>query len=350
MRSEDRPRVTVMVPVRNEARFIEGTLEQLYRQDYPAQALEVIVADGCSDDGTPQKVRAFAERHPDFNLKVLDNPKRLSSAARNLAVRQGSGDYFLLIDGHVHIPSRTLVSDAVALAEANGARVLGRPQPLTPPNTTPFQQAVAVARQSVLAHSGESFIYSGYEGWCSPLSIGTMYHRSVFAEVGLFDEEFDAAEDVELNYRLERHGLRCFTSPKLAVNYYPRSDLPGLFRQLKRYGYGRARFIGKHPQRLTLETLVPPGFVLTLLGLLVLAPVWAWAGLALAALLAIYAGALLAEGLRVNLRTGRRFLLRVPLIIATIHLGLGVGFLSGLPRLIGGLGRRQRTADASLAR
>lgn len=350
MRSPDRPRVTVMVPVRNEARFIEGTLEQLYHQDYPRDALEVIVADGCSDDGTPAIVRGFAERHPDFDLKVLDNPKRLSSAARNLAVRHGRGEYFLLIDGHVHIPSTQLVSDAVDLAQRQGARVLGRPQPLNPPHTGPFQQAVALARQSPLAHSGESFIYSGYEGWCSPLSIGTMYHRSVFSEVGLFDEAFDAAEDVEFNYRAEQQGLRCYTSPKLAVHYYPRSDLRGLFRQLKRYGYGRARFLGKHPQRLTLETLVPPGFVLTLASLLLLAPFWLPAAVGLGGLLALYVGVLLGEGVRLNLRTGRRFLLQVPAIIATIHFGLGVGFLSGLPQLLSGLGRRQRTRDASLAR
>src|SRR5687768_15128787 len=79
------PMISVIVPVRNEGRFIAGTLEQLLAQDYPAERFEVLVADGDSTDDTRAIVTACASRHA--NLRLLDNPKRWSSAGRNVAAR-----------------------------------------------------------------------------------------------------------------------------------------------------------------------------------------------------------------------------------------------------------------------
>ncbi|KAB7622855.1 glycosyltransferase [Alkalilimnicola sp. S0819] len=324
------PRVTVMVPVRNEARYIKATLSQLAEQDYPAGSLEILVLDGDSEDDTAQRVQAFATAHPGLNLRLLRNPRRLSSAARNLALAHGRGDYFLLIDGHVHIPGRRMIRDHVEMALAHGALVLGRPQPLDPPGITSFQQAVALARRSRLAHSGESLIFSNRQAWCSPLSVAVFYHRSVFERCGRFDERFDAAEDLEFNYRLERAGLRCLISPRFTVRYYPRENLSGLFRQLVRYGLGRGRFLRKHPMRLRPEMLAPP---LLLLGLVVgvlgsLFSGW-WLGLFVLAL-AAYALLLEVEARRLVAGQPGQSAHRLALIIATIHLGLGYGLLRGL--------------------
>lgn len=326
------PRVTVMIPVRNEERFITQTLVQLEEQDYPRDRLEVIVVDGLSDDATPHLVQEFAEAHPALSVRLVTNPKRLSSAGRNIAVAEGHGEYFLLIDGHVYIPSRTLIRDMVSAAREHDARVLGRPQPLSPPDIDRFQEMVALARQSPIAHSRESFVYSEYEGWASPISIGVMYRRDVFDEVGRFDEQFDAAEDLEFNYRAERRGIRCFTSPKFTVLYYPRDSFAGLCRQMRRYGRGRAEFVLKHPERFRLESMVPAALVS---GLAVLAlggsfrrELW----VVLLVLFVVYAGLLVIEGLRLTYRSRRRFSLWVPAIIGCVHLGLGLGLLEGLGR------------------
>jgi glycosyltransferase involved in cell wall biosynthesis len=326
------PIITIMIPVRNEAKDITRLLDQLYDQDYPRDCLEIIVCDANSSDGTQARVINFKKTHQDINLLMLENPRLLSSAGRNLAIRNGRGEYFLLIDGHCHIPSRTLVKDAATIALQYHALVLGRPQPLNPPGISSFQQAVALARTSRLAHSQESMIYSSYEGWCSPISIGVMYHRSLFDQVGYFDEQFDAAEDLEFNYRLEKAGIRCYTSPKLAVCYYPRINFSSLYRQLYRYGYGRAHFIMKYPERATLETFVPAGFVLIHLMLLALsffrhklAKVWLLLSF-------VYGIALAAESIHINIKNKKKYYIKIPAIMATIHIGLGTGFLAGLWR------------------
>src|SRR5207245_2641608 len=111
------------------------------------------------------------------------------------------------------------------------------------------------------------------------------YRREVFETVGLFDERFDACEDVDFNHRVEQAGFRCFFTPRVRVRYFPRSSLTGLFRQMERYGRGRVRLLRKHPETFTLAGLLPGAFVLgTAAG-----PALAW----LSAWLAVaYAGAL----------------------------------------------------------
>ena len=150
--------VTVIVPVRNEGRQIRQTLECLVRQDFDPDAFEVLVLDGSSDDDTVARVH---EMQPSFrHLRLLDNPQRLSSAARNLGVRHAQGRYLVVVNGHCAIHDRHYLSKMVAAFEDSGADCLGRPQPLRMEGASPFQEALAVARESWLGHNPDSDIYS----------------------------------------------------------------------------------------------------------------------------------------------------------------------------------------------
>jgi hypothetical protein len=73
---------------------------------------------------------------------------------------------------------------------------------------------------------------------------------------------------VEFNYRVEQAGLKCYTSPKLTIRYYPRENLRGLFRQMQRYDKGRRKFTGKHGEALTINQLIPAAFVAGLICLI----------------------------------------------------------------------------------
>ena len=153
------PTVSIIVPIRNEANYIGATLRTLLDQDFPQAEFEVLVADGGSTDATVAIVRGLQAEYP--NLRLYFNPQRISSAARNLAIRHMSGRYAVIIDGHCHIPDRDYLRNVVDAFEASGADTLGRPQPLDSPNPTPFQRAVAVARASRLGHNPESDIFGG---------------------------------------------------------------------------------------------------------------------------------------------------------------------------------------------
>ena len=251
--------ISVIVPVRNEAATIRQTLGQLLDQQYDPRRYEVIVVDGQSDDGTPQLVAELAERYE--NVHLYANPRRLSSAARNIGIQHARGDVVVIVDGHCEIEDRQYLGKLAAAFETSGADCLGRPQPLDVTDATPLQRAIAAARASRLGHHPESFIYSSQPQFVPAKSVAVAYRREVFDRVGLFDERFDAHEDGELNYRCDLAGLRCYFTPEIAVKYHPRGTLRGLFRQMIRYGRGRIRFQASTPAPTTLGTLLPAAFV-----------------------------------------------------------------------------------------
>jgi succinoglycan biosynthesis protein ExoA len=330
----ERPFISVIVPVRNEGRFIADTLGQLLRQDYPADRFEVLVADGRSTDDTPAIVTALQAHCR--NLRLLDNPRRWSSAGRNAAIRAARGDLVLLVDGHCDLDNPHYLADLADAFARSSADCVGRPQPLDVRGATPLQRAVAAARSSRLGHHPASHIYSDREGFVPPQSVAVAYRREVFDKVGYFDEDFDACEDVELNHRVARAGLRCFFSPRASVRYFPRPSLGGLFRQMVRYGRGRVRLLRKHPDTFSPAALVPAAFLAglvagPLLALWVPVLIWVYAGA-----LTTYALAVLAFSLALSVGKRQPELLPLlPPVFLAVHLGAGVGawqeLLAGLP-------------------
>ena len=322
--------ISVIMPVRNEARFIGRTLTQLVTQNYDHERFEIIVVDGESTDDTPDLVAEFVKRHQ--NVHLYTNPQRLGSAARNIALQEARGDVVVLVDGHCEIEDRQYLSKLADAFERSGADCVGRPQPLDVSGASTLQRAIAAARSSSLGHHPDSFIYSSAEGFVPAKSVAVAYRRSVFETVGLFDEHFDACEDVELNHRIDRAGLRCFFTPEVAVHYAPRSTLGGLFRQLVRYGRGRVRLLRKYPETFSLMGFLPAFFLIgcaTGLGLMWVSP---WLTSTYLTVLAIYGSILLATSVAIAIRRRDALLSAwLPLVFLTVHAGSGVGaILEGL--------------------
>jgi len=337
------PLISVVVPIRNEERFIATTLEYLLGQDYPDKMLEILVVDGESDDRTVEIVLDMAER--DDRIRLLTNPKHLSSAARNVGAREARGDIITFVDGHTYIDNNQLLKNLVALMRDHNLQVLSRPQFLETPDNSWFQWAVAIARRSVIGHGLDSTIYTSEDKEVDPTSSGATYHQEVFDRVGYFDERFDACEDVDFNFRVAQSGFKSFTSLKAAVYYYPRNSLGGLFRQLMRYGIGRFRLARKHPGTLSLGTLIP--FLLTVgipalaLASLFYMPLW----YVLAVGVGVYVVLIVFGSIVLSLRHGLIYLPVLPFIFPAIHFGLGWGFLVELCRTLVGKGISFKSAQ-----
>jgi succinoglycan biosynthesis protein ExoA len=316
--------LSVIVPVRNEAAFIADTLQQLLTQHYEADRFEVIVADGRSTDDTRTIVAALQTRYA--NLRLLDNPQRWSSAGRNAAVRAARGDIIVLIDGHCELNNPNYLQNLADAFTESRADCVGRPQPLDVTGASRVQRAIAAARASRLGHHPASHIYSDREGFVRPESVAIAYRRSVFDTVGLFDEAFDACEDVEFNHRVAQAGLRCWFTPRVQVNYHPRDSLAGLFRQMLRYGRGRVRLLRKHPDTFSLPGFVPAAF----LAGVVIGPLLAgWSsllGLLYLGVLGVYGATLLLFSLALGVRQRDASLVPIfPLVFLAIHAGAGAG-------------------------
>jgi succinoglycan biosynthesis protein ExoA len=322
--------VSVIVPIRNEARSIESTLRSLLTQEFPRDRFDVIVADGGSTDDTVPRVRKLQREFP--NLRLTFNANRFSSSGRNLGLRHLTGDYAVIVDGHCAIPDRQYLTHLVAAFESSGADCLGRPQPLDAPNPTPFQRAVSVARASRIGHNPDSDVYSNEAKFVEPQNTAVAYRTTVLHRVGLFDGSFDACEDVEYNQRVHEAGLTCFFTPTLKIMYHPRSNWLGLFTQLARYGAGRARLAKKHPRSLTLPALVPPLWLVWLLAGFVagvfLPPV-RWMYLAS---VVFYCGVILGASIWLGRKQPFAVCRRIPGVFCGIHFGFAYGFLTELVR------------------
>jgi len=89
------PFVTVIMPVRNEAAYIERSLGAVLAQDYPADRLEVLVVDGLSTDGTRDIVGRMAQPP---RVRLLDNPAGIVPPGLNIGIRQARGEIVVVCD------------------------------------------------------------------------------------------------------------------------------------------------------------------------------------------------------------------------------------------------------------
>jgi succinoglycan biosynthesis protein ExoA len=339
--------LSIVMPVRNEAKTLPALLESLVQQDYPKDRFEILVADGRSDDGTAEQVREYARSSP-VAITLVDNPGIRSGPGRNAGVRAAHGDYIIFIDGHCHLPSLTLLRDTVRVFRESQAECLCRPQPLSAPSSSPMGVVIANVRASALGHGRDSLIYDmSYSGFVDPASSGASYRKEVFSRIGLYDESFDACEDVEFNTRVRKAGMKAYTDPALAVFYEPRSTVTALFRQMKRYGRGRIRLARKHPDGISISQFAPLVLVLCFaLSAVCLAllpfrflPLWLLA-LPFVPVVA-YLAAVAASSISLALRHGWRYCIDAPAIYLAIHLGLGCGMLLDLSKSLAGSRRSE---------
>jgi succinoglycan biosynthesis protein ExoA len=320
-------KVSVVIPVRNEARSLPMLLDQLIAQDIESDQFEILVADGRSTDKTREVVENLS-RDTRVSLRVVDNPGILASAGRNAGVAAARGDVILFLDGHCHLPSASLLRDTLLLLDTTGAECLCRPQPLLAPNSSATGEVIAAVRSSTLGHGRDSLIYNmQISEFVDPASSGATYRREVFNSVGRYDERYDACEDVEFNTRVRKAGMRAFTDPRLAVYYEPRRTLSGLFKQMMRYGRGRIRLAAKHPDTLSVTTLIPL-FLLLFAALTITAlPFHGVLRVILLSLAALYLLAVVASSLQLARKHGFRCLWQAPAAYLAVHLGLGAGML-----------------------
>ena len=121
--------LSVVMPVRNEEKHIARVLDRLLAQNYDHDKLEIIVVDGLSEDKTPEIVQGYVDKYPSI-VRYLVNPKKLSSAARNIGAQHAQGEAVLIVDGHCIIDNDDMLRNVSDAFIKTGADCLGRPQPL----------------------------------------------------------------------------------------------------------------------------------------------------------------------------------------------------------------------------
>jgi len=92
------PKVSIIIPTYNEAQLITRKLDNIHRQNYPKDKVEIIIIDSASTDGTPDLVKKWGKEHPDTRFKLIVEPIRRGKGwALNEALKHVSIDSEIII-------------------------------------------------------------------------------------------------------------------------------------------------------------------------------------------------------------------------------------------------------------
>lgn len=319
------PRVSLIIPCFNEEKTITHLLESIVAQTYPLSDLEVIVVDGLSTDATRVQISHFQTGHPQINLRIVDNPKRIIPAALNLAIQAASGDLIVRMDAHT-IPAPDYVARSVADFDAGKGEDVGGVIDIRPGSDSWIGRSIAVATRHPLGVGDAKYRWATVAGYADTVAFG-LYAKSTFDKLGSYNEELIVNEDYEMNARLRAIGGRIWINPEIRSTYYSRPNLRSLARQYFVYGYYKLRMLQKFPQTLRWRQALPPLFVFGILMLLLLSFFWSFARIVFLCVAAAYILILIAGCSKEAFKQkSPALLLGIPLAIMTMHFSWGSGF------------------------
>ena len=316
--------VTVIAPCRNEREHVVAFCDAVAAQVLPPGVdLEVLVADGRSDDGTRDKLlRRAAE---DARFRMVDNPGRIVSTGLNRCLAEARGAVIVRMDLHTEYDD-DYIAECLAALERSGADNVGGPWCAEGDGGT--SDAIAAAFQSRWVAGGARSRDLDHEGRVDTVYLGC-WPRATFERYGNFDETLVRNQDDEHNLRIVRGGGKIWQSARIVSRYRPRATLGQLFRQQLQYGYWKPFVMRKHGQAAALRQLVPGAFVAAMALLGVLGLFWPAARSGFVGLGNLYTVYVLMASVAISHGAGWSTLWRLPFVIATTHVAYGLGTLRG---------------------
>lgn len=316
------PFVTVMMPVRNEQNHLASAVESVLAQNYPGE-IEIILALGPSTDDTDQVAQELSRKYP--TLKLIENPRGLTTAGLNLAIEKAKGEVIVRVDAHSQLGENYLVR-GVQILQETGASLLGGI--MNAVGSTPLQKAVAFGYGSRLGLGGGSYHVGGKAGEAESAYLGIFDARAL-KQVSGYDEKIIRGEDWDLAQRLKAIGHKVWFSPELVVNYTPRANIRALAWQFYSTGVWRGDLTRRAPAKASIRYFIPPLALLAMVGLVLLAIAGLIQPQVLILPLALYLLLLsFAAGTAAQLGIADR--LAIFIAIPVMHLSWATGFWIGL--------------------
>lgn len=323
--SSDRPTISIVLPCRNEERYIAGCLESILATTYPLDRIELLVVDGVSEDRTCEIVKDFVRRYP--AIRLLENRRRITPAALNVGIRAATGEIIMRMDAHVMYPVNYIPRLVEALLTSDADNVGGLIITL-PADQSTMARAIAIGLSHPFGVGNAYFrIGVGAPRWVDSVPFGC-FRREVFDRIGLFDEELIRNQDDEFNLRLIKFGGRILLLPDVASHYFARRSLTDLVRMYYQYGYYKPLVARKVDGVMTVRQLVPGLFVLTLGLTTLLSPVLPLLPVAVT-VAGAYVATLLTCVVGAVRRHGWRCALALAAVFPAIHFSYGIGSLRG---------------------
>ncbi|MEI8175711.1 MAG: glycosyltransferase, partial [Candidatus Omnitrophota bacterium] len=352
------PSISIIIPAYNADRTIAQTLEACLAQDYPKDALEIIVV----DDGSTDDTKDIVARYP---VRYIAQKNAGPAAARNRGWRAAKGELICFTDADC-IPEKAWATKIARGYESDNVGAVGGSYDIANPRSL----LASCIHQEILARH-ESMPRSVRALGSYNLSV----RRELLERVGGFDEMYrtSSGEDNDLSYRLLREGKQLMFDRSIVVAHHHPENLGRYLRTQFWHGYWRVRLYLGHPSMAQgddysgIVDYLQPVVAVAAVGAGALAPLLPIAGKIAAALLVIEVALQVPMIARVVRRAPRArylFLLFVTFMRAFARgLGMARGVLravtkhrtrlfmvacvSGALMLAGGAGARCDDTDAS---
>ena len=326
------PNVTIIVPCFNEERYIRSFIENILYQDYPRDRIEVFIIDGLSNDLTREIIEEYHVRHP--YIQLLINEKRFVPFALNIGIKKSHGEVIIRLDAHSEYPTNyisTLVKQLFILKADNvGATWITKPA-----NNSAKANSIAFALSSSFGVGNSHFRLGIKEIRKVDTVPFGCFRKSLFDEIGLFDEELLRNQDDEFNARIIQNGGSIYLIPDIPITYYARPDISSLVKMFFQYAFFKPLVNRKLKKPATIRQFIPPLFVLFLLlgGIVVfiLPPLhFVYIGG-----IGIYLFFAVFFTLKSSLENRKGYLIfYLPWIFLIQHLTYGIGYLAGIIKFV----------------
>lgn len=326
--------VSIIIPSRNEEKYITQCLDSLLRQTYPKEKTEILVVDGASEDASAAIAQKFAHKHP--YIKVIENPKKIIPVAMNVGIKAAKGHIILKADAHASY-EKEYVSKCVHYLQKDDVDNVGGVLTTLPGEETTVAKAVAISLSHFFGVGASPFRRAGNEK--QPRLVDTVafgcYKREVFKKIGLYNEKLVRSSDMELNIRLKQAGGKILLVPDIKAFYYADPTFLSFWKHNFRDGvwavyplkFTRTLFRFRH--------FIPLAFVSFLLGTFLLSFLSSlFLFIFLISLLIYMLESLVVSSLVALREKNLAFVYLLPIAFACRHIGYGLGSLWGIVKLL----------------
>lgn len=331
---EKLPTVSIIIPTSNRENDLQETLQSLDKLNFPRENLEVVVVDDGSTDNTRNMLEQI-RNHLSYKLHYYYQGKKGISSAKNLGIQRSSGEIIVSTDDDCLFEKDWLIK-LIKAFDSPKVGAVGGPDRAYKEDSF-LAKCINYAFSSFIGSGGihgRSFKNIKF-GKFYPMGCNMAIPRQVFNEVGLFDVTLAPGEETDLNHRIEKAGYILKLAPDAFVWHKARNSLSGFVAHIFRRGYARTEIVRKHREYAELIYLIPALAVSTFILLAILSIFSLQAFYCLMALIAIYFLLLLSAGISA-FQTYKRigYLVVIPILIAFEHVLHGLGFLTGVFKLI----------------
>lgn len=323
------PMTSLIIPCRNEEKFIAECLDSVIEQDYPKEKMEVLVIDGASEDKTKDIIKGYSKKYP--FIKLLDNPQKITPCAFNIGIKKSKGDFIFIMGSHAKYQNN-YISKCIETALKYNADNVGGIHKIFPNKKNIIPWSISLCLSSTFG-VGNSYYKTGYSKKIKEVDtvFGGCYKKEVFKKIGLFNEKLVRSQDMELNIRLKKAGGKILLNPEIISYYYPKSTLREFFKHNVLDGIWTIYPTKIANIPLKLRHYIPLLFVLSLLFTLLLSIFFSLFIYLFIFILGIYLIISLYFSAKIALKEKNiRYLFLMPIVFACRHFGYGLGSLWGI--------------------